>query len=90
MASTLHESMFEEAVARGEARGARRRCAEIVIRILGRRVGALDPSVATRIRAEPSIDTLDIWENEALDALYASDVECARRLIEKINHAPLS
>jgi hypothetical protein len=79
MASTLYQSIIEK----GEAA----RCAKTIIQVLTRRMGALDPSVATRIRAEASIDTLDVWLNEALDL---PDAESARRLADKIGKASLS
>ena len=61
--------------------------ADGIIRILGRRLGAVDPAVATQIRAVTSLDTLDIWFNEALDL---TDAEGARRLAEKIGKASAS
>jgi hypothetical protein len=79
MASTLYQSIFEK----GEAK----RCAETILRILTRRLGTLDPAVATRIRAESNLDTLDVWLNEALDL---PDAESAHRLVEKIGKASLS
>jgi hypothetical protein len=79
MASTLYQSIIEK----GEAA----RCAKTIIQVLTRRMGALDPAVATRIRAETSIDTLDVWLNEALDL---PDAESARRLADKIGKASLS
>jgi len=84
MASTLYQSIFEKGEARGEARGKAGQCAETILRILTRRLGALDSVVAARIRSEPSIDTLDVWLNEALDL---PDAESARRFIEKISKA---
>jgi hypothetical protein len=50
-------------------------------------MGALDPAVATRIRAESSIDTLEAWLNEAF---YLADADSARRLAEKIGKASMS
>jgi len=88
MARTLYESIFEKAEARGEARGAARgrrvHRADIIIRVLIRRAGPLDPAVATRIRTEPSMDTLGVWLDEAIDL---SDAEAARLLIERIGKA---
>jgi hypothetical protein len=82
MASTLYESIFEK----GEARGRAEQCADTILRILNRRVGALDAEVATRIRAV-GLETLEAWLNEAIDL---SDAESARRLAEKIGKASLS
>ncbi len=83
MASTLYESIFEK----GEARGDAKRCADTIVRILGRRLGALDPAIATQIQATTSIERLEAWLNEAIDL---PDVESARRLTEKIGKASLS
>lgn len=87
MASTLYQSIFEKGEARGEARGDAKRCADTIIKILIRRLGALDPAVATRIREVSSLDTLEVWLNEALDL---QDADGARRLIDKIGKASLS
>jgi hypothetical protein len=52
----------------------------LLIRFLTRRLGTLDPAVATRIRAA-SVDTLDTWLDEAADL---TDAESAQRLCDKI------
>jgi hypothetical protein len=87
MASTLFQSIFEKGEARGEARGKAAQCAKTLVQVLTRWTGALDTAVATRIRAETSLDTLDAWLSEAL---YLQDAESARRLAEKIGKASLS
>jgi predicted transposase YdaD len=87
MASTLYQSIFEKGEARGEARGKREERADTIIRLLIRRVGPLDPAMATRIQAEQSLDTLDVWLNEALDL---PDTASAHRLIERIGKAAQS
>ncbi len=87
MASTLYQSIFEKGETRGEAQGRLKERADNIVRLLIRRVGTLDPAVAERIRSVPSLDTLDVWQNEALDL---PDTESARRLIEKIRTASVS
>jgi predicted transposase YdaD len=89
MASTLYQSIFKDGEAQGRADGETRgraegeaaHCANTIVRILTRRVGELDPGVVARIRAVKSLDTLEVWLNEALDS---PDDESARRLIAKI------
>jgi len=89
MASTLYQSIFKDGEAQGRADGETRgraegeaaHCAQTIVRILTRRVGELDPGVVARIRAVTSLDTLEVWLNEALDS---PDDESARRLIAKI------
>jgi hypothetical protein len=81
MASTLYQSIFKDGEAQGETRGEAAHCAKTIVRILTRRVGELDPGVVARIRAVKSLDTLEVWLNEALDS---PDDESARRLIAKI------
>jgi predicted transposase YdaD len=89
MASTLYQSIFKDGEAQGRADGETRgradgeaaHCAKTIVRILTRRVGELDPGVVARIRAVKSLDTLEVWLNEALDS---PDDESARRLIAKI------
>jgi hypothetical protein len=83
MASTLYQEIFEK----GEARGEATRCAKVIIQALTRWLGVLDAAVATRIRAETNLDTLEAWLNETL---YVTDAEGARRLSEKIGKAALS
>ena len=87
MASTLYESIFEKGEARGRTAGKAEQCADTIIRILIRRMGALDPALATRIRSVSSIDTLEVWLSEALDL---PDAESAHRLVDKIGKAALS
>jgi hypothetical protein len=83
MASTLYQSILEKGRSLGDAA----RCADTIIRILIRRLGTIDPALATRIRAVSNVDTLDAWLNEALDT---PDAEGARRLVDKIGKASLS
>ncbi len=87
--SSVTESLLATAgpVSAGEAKGEARQCAATIIQILIRRAGTLDPGVATRIRGVSSIDTLQVWLNEALDL---PDDESAHRLIAKISKASLS
>jgi hypothetical protein len=86
MASTLYDSIVERAEAIGEARGRARMAADTIVRILTRRLGTLDPAVATRIRTVGDLDTLDAWLDEALGL---PDAEGAARLVDKISKAPL-
>ena len=83
MASTLYQGIFEK----GEARGRAGQRADTIIQILIRRLGTIDPALATRIRGESSIDILDAWLNEALDI---PDADRARQLADKISKAALS
>jgi hypothetical protein len=83
MASTLYQTIFEK----GEARGRAGERADTIIRVLTRRVGPLAPAIMARIRSVSTIEALDVWLNEALDA---PDAESARRLVEDIGKASLS
>lgn len=87
MASTLYQSIIEKGEARGEVRGRAQERAGTILRVLTRRLGSVDPAVATRIRGVTDSETLDVWLNEALDL---QDAEGARRLVEKIATASLS
>jgi hypothetical protein len=78
MESTLYQSAF----AKGEAKV----YVETILRILAHRTGAVDPTVAERIRAVSSLETLNAWHEQAL---LAVDAEGARLLAEKIQKAPL-
>jgi hypothetical protein len=87
MESTLYRSIFEKGEAQGEARGEARGKAETILRVLTHRLGLLDPAVRERIRALSNVETLTAWYEEAL---LAVDAEGARRLVEKIQKAPLA
>lgn len=90
MASTLYQEIFAKGEAKGEARGKARAEAEMraetIIRILTRRMGALDPAVRERIRTLSDTETLADWYDEAFSVI---DAEGAQRLAEKIRKAPL-
>lgn len=62
-----------EGVALGEARGEARGRAEIVLRILSRRFGALPPGVIARVRAV-SVAELDHLVDRALGEASLEDV----------------
>lgn len=79
MASTLYQSIFEK--------GAARQCADTIVQILIRRMGALDTTVATQIRSVSNVETLNVWLSEAIEL---QDAEGARRFVEKISKAALS
>jgi len=78
----MESELYRSVVEKGEARNK----AETVIRILTRRMGALDPSIRERIRGLSDIETLDAWYDEALSVL---DAEGARRLADTIQKAQL-
>ena len=78
MESTLYQSAF----AKGEAKVH----GEVIIQVLSRWLGVLDPAVSERIGAVADRSTLRAWQQEAL---YLSDAEGARRLADKIRIAPL-
>jgi hypothetical protein len=83
VASTLYESIFEK----GEARGKAQMCAETIIQILTHWMGAVTPDVRERIKAVADLDTLKLWQAEAV---VLHDAERAERLAEKILKARLS
>ena len=82
MESTLYQSAF----AKGEAKAEARLYVETIVVMLGRWLGTLDPALAERIGAVTDRPTLRAWQQEAL---YLSDAEGARRLVDKIRIAPL-
>lgn len=86
MESTLYQSAFAKGEARGEAKAEARLYVETILRILAHRTGTVDPTVAERLRAISSLETLQAWHEQAL---LAVDAEGARLLAEKIRTAPL-
>ena len=78
MESTLYQSAF----AKGEAKVH----GEVIIQVLNRLLGGLDPAVSQRIGVVTDRSILRAWQQEALDL---SDAEGARRLAEKIRTTPL-
>ena len=79
MASTLYQSAFE----RGEAKNR----ADTIVRVLMLRLGSLDVSVRERIRSVEDVETLQVWQDEALATVDAGGAEW---LVEKIRKAALS
>jgi hypothetical protein len=86
MASTLYQEIFAKGEAKGEARAETKLRAETIIRILTRRMGALDPAIRERIRTLSDTETLADWYDEAFSVI---DAEGAQQLAEKIRKAPL-
>jgi hypothetical protein len=86
MESTLYQSAFAKGEAKGEAKAEARLYVETILRILAHRTGTVDPTVAERLRAISSLETLQAWHEQALLAI---DAEGARQLAEKIQQAPL-
>jgi hypothetical protein len=82
MESTLYKSAFEK----GEARGKAEQCAETIIQLLIRWMGALDPAVGERVRTLMDRDALEVWYKESL---FLNDAAAAERLAEKIRKASL-
>jgi hypothetical protein len=83
----MESTLWRTAVEEGEARGERRTKADTIIRILAYRIGAVAPTLRERIRGIADIETLTIWYTEAL---FVVDAEGARRLADKIQHAPVT
>jgi len=78
----MESTLYQSAVKKGEAKS----CAETIIRVLTYRMGSLDPAVRERIRGLADMETLTVWYEEALQVV---DAEAARRLVEKIQKAPI-
>jgi len=91
MQSTLYQQIFSEGEARGEARGEVRgrlkHEADAIQRVLAARLGFVDLDVRQRVRAETDELCLSEWYQEAL---LCTDAESAKRLADKIRHAPVS
>jgi hypothetical protein len=77
MESELYKSIFSKDEAKGKAEA----YAEMLVRLLIHRIGTLDPGVRERIRAVSDMETLKAWHDEAL---FATDADAARRLVDKI------
>ena len=93
MESVLYKSIFEKGVAQGvaqsEARVAQsetRVRADTIVRVLTVRLGAVDPTVRSRVRGLTDAETLQAWYDEAL---LAVDAAAAQRLADKILAAQL-
>jgi hypothetical protein len=82
----MERSLYKDIVAKGEARGELRIRAETIVGILTHRIGALDPAVRERVRGATDLTALAAWYQEAL---LVVDADGARRLADKILHAPL-
>lgn len=85
MESELYQSLVKEVEARSEAKGEVKCMRETIIRILLRRIGALDMAIREKIRGLSDIELLDVWYKEALGVI---DAERARRLVDIIQKAP--
>jgi len=88
MESVLYKSIFEKGVAQGlaqsEARVAQSEArvrADTIVRVLTVRLGAVDPTLRSRVRGLTDIETLQAWYDEAL---LAVDAAAAQRLADKI------
>ncbi|MFT3766823.1 MAG: hypothetical protein QM820_15100 [Minicystis sp.] len=82
----MESALWRSAVEKGEARAEVRLKADTISRILTHRLGALDAVVNERIRSRSDLPTLTAWYEEAL---LVVDADGARRLADKIQHAPL-
>lgn len=78
----MESTLYQSAMAKGETKA----YGEMLVRVLGHRLGALDPAVRERIRAVTDLETLKLWHDEVL---FLSDAAGAQRLVEKIRNAPL-
>ena len=94
MESVLYKSIFEKGVAQGlaqsEARLAQSEArvrADTIVRVLTVRLGAVDPTLRSRVRGLTDVETLDAWYDEAL---LAVDATAAQRLADKILAAPIA
>ena len=83
----MESELYKNILAKGEARGEAKSHVETIIGILTERLGALDPAIRERIRAVSDVETLGAWMQ---DVIRVRDAEAARRLVEKIQKAPLS
>jgi hypothetical protein len=86
MESTLYQSAFAKGEARGKAEGEAGVYVASILRVLAHRTGAVDPTVAERLRSFSTLETLKAWHEQAL---LAVDAEGARRLAEHIQKAAL-
>jgi hypothetical protein len=87
MESVLYKSIFEKGVAQGIAQSEARVRAETIVRVLTVRLGAVDPTVRSRVRGLTDIETLQAWYDEALLTVDATE---AQRLADKIVAAPIA
>ncbi|HSO00533.1 MAG TPA: hypothetical protein VLS89_19710 [Candidatus Nanopelagicales bacterium] len=78
----MESELYRSVVEKGELNGMR----ETIIRILMRRMGALDMAIREKIRALSDIDLVRVWYDEALGVV---DAEGARKLAETIQRAPV-
>ena len=70
---TLYDRLIAEGEAKGRAKGEAKGKAELVLRMLALRFGALPPELAERVRAA-SVDDLDAMAERILTAASASEV----------------
>ena len=82
----MQSSLYKDIFAKGEQRGQLLQQADTIQRLLTARLGYADLGVRQRVRAAVGADTLSAWYQEAL---LCTDAESARRLADKILHAPL-
>jgi hypothetical protein len=83
----MTSTLYQEILAEGEVRGMAEAKKEMLLQVLTRRLGGLEPTVRERIQALASTETLTKWYEEALEAVNA---ESARKLLEKILKDSLS
>lgn len=86
-ARLMESQLYQSAMEKGGVLAEVRTKAQTISRILIHRMGAIDPAVDERIRGRSDLATLTAWYEEAL---LVVDADAARRLAEKILHAPLA
>ena len=80
MESELYKSIFADGAARGRAEAH----ASMVVRMLTRRLGSVDPGLRQRIQSFGDAATLEVWTDEVV---LAADDGAVRRVVDRISKA---
>jgi hypothetical protein len=86
MQSAIYKTLMTKGRQEGRQEGHQERAAAMLIRLLQKRFGNLDPAIAARVESQSDLAILDAWYDEALEII---DAQAAAALADRILKTPV-